>query len=75
MSYLKKIVLFALLALPPSAAFAAEQAITLEARLKETAEASPAGAKLMLDLIDLYSKDEQVFGLIRTAGKFSARRG
>jgi TolA-binding protein len=49
----------------------ADQAAALEARLKETAEASPAGAALMLELIDLYWKDEQVFGLIRTAGKFS----
>lgn len=49
----------------------ADKAPDLEARLKETAEASPAGAKLMLDLIDLYWQDGQVFGLIRTAGKFS----
>ena len=50
---------------------AADKAADLEARLKESAEASPAAAKLMLDLIDLYWQDGQVFGLIRTAGKFS----
>jgi TolA-binding protein len=49
----------------------ADKASGLEARLKETAEASPAGAKLMLELIDLYWQEGQVFGLIRTAGKFS----
>jgi TolA-binding protein len=49
----------------------AEQAADLEAKLKETAEASPSGAKLMLELTDLYWKNEQVFGLIRTTGKFS----
>jgi TolA-binding protein len=49
----------------------ADEAIALETRLKETAEASPVGAALMLDLIDLYWKDGQVFGLIRTASKFS----
>ena len=50
---------------------AVDQAANLEAKLKETAEASPTGAKLMLDLTDLYWKNEQVFGLIRTTGKFS----
>ncbi|BCX49279.1 hypothetical protein HAHE_31870 [Haloferula helveola] len=50
---------------------AQDRAADLEARLKETAEASDAAASMMLELIDLYEKDEQVFGLIRTAGKFS----
>ena len=49
----------------------ADQAADLEAKLKETVESSPAGAKLMLDLTELYWKNEQVFGLIRTTGKFS----
>jgi TolA-binding protein len=49
----------------------ADQAANLEAKLKETAESSPTGAKLMLDLTDLYWKNGQVFGLIRTTGKFS----
>ena len=48
-----------------------DKAIELEARLKETAEASPAGATLMLELVDHYWQDGQVFGLIRTAGKFA----
>jgi TolA-binding protein len=48
-----------------------DKAADLEARLKETPEDSPAGAKLMLDLIDFYWQNGQVFGLIRTAGKFS----
>ncbi|MDB4055089.1 hypothetical protein N9496_03775, partial [Akkermansiaceae bacterium] len=43
----------------------------LEAKLKETAESSLTGAKLMLELTDLYWNNEQVFGLIRTTGKFS----
>ncbi|MEX1047931.1 MAG: hypothetical protein WED15_00275, partial [Akkermansiaceae bacterium] len=49
----------------------ADEAVALESRLKESAETSPAGAALMLDLIDLYWEDGQVFGLIRTASKFS----
>ena len=49
----------------------ADQAADLEAKLKETAESSPTGAKLMLDLTEFYWKNEQVFGLIRTTGKFS----
>ena len=49
----------------------ANQAADLEAKLKETAESSPTGAKLMSELIDLYWKNEQVFGLIRTTGKFA----
>ncbi|MDB4520291.1 hypothetical protein N9118_12135, partial [Akkermansiaceae bacterium] len=49
----------------------ADQAADLEAKLKETAESSPTGAKLMSELIDLYWKNEQVFGLIRTTGKFA----
>jgi hypothetical protein len=64
------IVLALLLALPLSGA-PAEQTAKLEARLKETAEASPPAAELMLKLIDLYKGDGQVFGLIRTASKFS----
>ena len=70
MSFLKKIPLFILLSLRLTAA-PVDDAVTLEARLKETAEASPTGAKLMLELLDLYNKDGQVFGLIRTASKFS----
>ncbi|MFK7911872.1 MAG: hypothetical protein AB8F34_14920, partial [Akkermansiaceae bacterium] len=49
----------------------ADQAADLEAKLKETTEASPIGAKLMLDLADIYWKNEQVFGLIRVTSKFS----
>jgi TolA-binding protein len=59
------------LALALSVPVHADQASDLEAKLKETAESSPTGAKLMLDLADLYWKNEQVFGLIRTTGKFS----
>ena len=57
-----------LLCLP---AAAEEKSAALEARLKETAESSEAGAGMMLELIDLYEKDGQVFGLIRTASKFA----
>ena len=49
----------------------ADQAADLEAKLKETVESSSAGAKLMLALTELYWENEQVFGLIRTTGKFS----
>lgn len=50
---------------------AQNRAEDLEARLKESAESSPAAATMMLELIALYEKDEQLFGIIRTAGKFS----
>ena len=73
MKPLPHLALITLLGLGPVAgqADSAEQAAALEARLKESAEASPTAAKLMLELLELYAKDEQVFGLIRTAGKFS----
>ena len=70
MRILKKIPLFLFFALLIKVA-PAEDTATLEARLKETAEASPAGAGLMLELIGIYEKDGQVFGLIRTASKFA----
>jgi len=70
MSHLKKIFMIALLALPLFGA-PTEEAANLEARLKETAEASPPGADLMLKLIEIYKNEGQVFGLIRTASKFS----
>jgi len=66
-TFLKLIILSSLLAI---SAFG-DDAATLEARLKETAEASPPGAELMLKLIDIYKAEGQVFGLIRTASKFS----
>ena len=50
---------------------AADKAADLEARLKETAETSPAAAGMMLELMDHYWQDGQPFGLIRTAGRFS----
>ena len=49
----------------------ADQAADLEAKLKETTESSPSSGKLMEELADLYWKDERIFGLIRTASKFS----
>ena len=55
------------LALPLSG----DEAADLEAKLKETTAASPSGAKLMERLIDLYGKEERVFGFIRNASKFS----
>ncbi len=66
----RHLTLLFLLALP-AAGDPAARAVELEARLKETAEASPAGAALMLELVDHYWQDGQVFGLIRTAGKFA----
>ena len=55
----------------PAYATAADESVKLEARLKETAETSNTGADIMLQLIGLYKKDGQVFGLIRTASKFA----
>ncbi|MDB4702880.1 hypothetical protein OAH03_07165, partial [Akkermansiaceae bacterium] len=49
----------------------ADQAIDLEAKLKETTESSSSGGKLMEELVDLYWKDEKIFGIIRTTSKFS----
>ncbi len=66
----KIFLLFAVLTIRVSAA-PANDPTALEARLKEAAETSPTGANLMLELVDLYAKNGQVFGLIRTAGKFS----
>ena len=65
------LLLLALLLTFPALAAPVDKAVAFEAKLKETAEASPTGAALMLQLIDLYWVDEQVFGLIRTATKFS----
>ena len=70
MTFKKTILLLALLSIRLAGA-PADDAAGLEAKLKETAEASPAGAELMLGLIDIYRADGQVFGLIRTAGKFA----
>ena len=59
------------LALALSVPVQADRASDLEAKLNETAESSPTGAKLMLELTDLYWENEQVFSLIRTTAKFS----
>ncbi len=48
-----------------------KKAATLEARLKESIDGSASNAKIMLELIELYRNDEQVFGLIRTASRFT----
>ncbi len=55
--------------IPPAAG--QDRATHLEARLKETAESSPPAARMMLDLIGIYEEGEKLFGIIRTAGKFS----
>ncbi len=68
MTFPKTILLLSFLFYQP---VVAEETAALEARLKETAEASPAGAGLMLELIGIYEKEGQVFGLIRTASKFA----
>lgn len=49
----------------------ADQTIDLEAKLKETTESSSSGGNLMEELVDLYWKDEKIFGIIRTTSKFS----
>ncbi|MDA7881071.1 tetratricopeptide repeat protein [Akkermansiaceae bacterium] len=49
----------------------ADRADDLEAKLKETSEASATGAKLMTELTEIYYETEQVFGYIRTTGKFA----
>ncbi|MEC8943206.1 MAG: hypothetical protein VYC95_10755, partial [Verrucomicrobiota bacterium] len=55
--------------IPPAAG--QDRAAHLEARLKETAESSPPAARMMLELIGIYEGGEKLFGIIRTAGKFS----
>ncbi len=69
MTLTKTILLLFLSGLIGSAA--AQDTATLEARLKETAETSQTGAGLILELIGIYERDGQVFGLIRTASKFA----
>ncbi|MEN8871268.1 MAG: hypothetical protein ABF380_10530, partial [Akkermansiaceae bacterium] len=64
---IQKLALLLALSIP---AFA-DKAADLEAKLKETTESSPSGGRLMEELVDLYWKEEKIFGLIRTASKFS----
>lgn len=66
-TYLPLLVVVAALSLTAHA----DRATDLEAQLKETTESSPSGAKIMLELADIYWETEQVFGLIRVTGKFS----
>ena len=64
--------LIILLALFPVLAIAQdERAATLEARLKESVDSSPGAATIMLELLEIYEAEEQVFGVIRTASRFS----
>lgn len=45
-----------------------KRAADLEAKLRQTLEGSEEGGRVLLELVDLYYKDGQVFGLVR-AGK------
>ncbi len=47
-----------------------KRAADLEAKLRQTLESSDAGARIMLELIDIYYAEGQLFGLVRTARTF-----
>lgn len=47
-----------------------KRAADLEAKLRQTLESSDAGARIMLELTDLYYAEGQLFGLVRTARTF-----
>tara|TARA_R110002096_G_scaffold169222_4_gene340764 strand:- start:537 stop:7919 length:7383 start_codon:yes stop_codon:yes gene_type:complete len=49
---------------------AEKRAADLEAKLRQTLESSDAGARIMLELIDTYYAEGQLFGLVRTARTF-----
>lgn len=67
----KAVIATLLLALAAASAADPNKAATLEARLKESIDGSESNARIMLELIELYQMDEQVFGLIRTASRFT----
>ncbi|MEM7010027.1 MAG: hypothetical protein AAF585_00965, partial [Verrucomicrobiota bacterium] len=48
----------------------AKRAADLEAKLRQTLESSPEGARIILELVDLYYAEGQVFGLVRSARQF-----
>jgi TolA-binding protein len=47
-----------------------QKAADLEAKLRQTLESSEEGAKIMLELIDLYHGEGRVFGLVRAGRTF-----
>ena len=48
-----------------------QRAADLEAKLRQTLETSDEGARVLLELIDLYYDQGQVFGLVRAARTFA----
>jgi TolA-binding protein len=68
---LKTLICYLSLILLSSSSSYADEAADLEAKLKETTESSTTGGKLLLQLIDHYWQNEQIFGLIRNASKFT----
>lgn len=47
-----------------------QKAADLEAKLRQTLESSEEGAKIMLELVDLYHSEGRVFGLVRAGRTF-----
>lgn len=48
----------------------AKKAADLEAKLRQTLESSPEGARILLELTDLYYQEGEVFGLVRSTRQF-----
>ncbi|MDG2212442.1 MAG: hypothetical protein P8M70_01315, partial [Verrucomicrobiota bacterium] len=46
------------------------KATALEAQLNKSLDTSPEGAKVMIELVDLYYNEGRVFGLVRVAERF-----
>ena len=47
-----------------------QKATALESQLNKSLDTSPAAAKVMLELVDLYYKEGRVFGLVRVGERF-----
>ncbi len=47
-----------------------KKATALEAQLNKSLDTSPEGAKVMIELVDLYYNEGRVFGLVRVAERF-----
>ena len=48
-----------------------QRAADLEAKLRQTLESSDEGARVLLELIDLYYEEGQIFGLVRSGKIFA----
>ena len=47
-----------------------KKATALETQLNKSLDTSPDGAKVMIELVDLYYNEGRVFGLVRVAERF-----